>query len=170
MAARPGSIDSAAAPKADPVLADAFAGTALGRPAPPSSGPRVPSHCRVHLLPDAKATDRGLVYRRGSDRFLLAWARVQAAFAAEVGEPEGVRTVVFDLAVETHGNVCVLCRFDMEPGDEGQALARAIELGVGREACSASLRALAREGLPSRQYPDLETLNEATLEAVRFRA
>jgi len=170
MAAKPSSIDPDPAWKDDPVLEDAFAGAALGRRAPQGTEPRVPSRCRVHLLPDAKATDRGLVYRRGEERFLLAWARVQAAFAAEVGEPEGVRTVVFDVAVETRGDECVLCRFDVDPGDEAQALARAIELGVGRDAASASLRALAREGLPSRRYTDLETLTEATLEAIRFRA
>jgi len=156
--------------KDDPALADGF-GDLFGGAAPaPGAEARVPSRCRVHLLPDAKATDRGVVYRRGDDRFLLAWSRMQAAFAAEVGEPEGVRTLVFDVAVEIRGDECVLCRFDADSSEEAQALARAIEVGVGRERCSASLSTLAREGLPSRHYADLETLTEATLEAIRFRA
>jgi len=172
MASKPHQPHPAAADpelKDDPALEDGFGGL-FGAAAPAEAEGRVPSRCRVHLLPDAKATDRGVVYRRGDERFLLAWARMQAAFAAEVGEPEGVRTVVFDVAVETRGDECVLCRFDVDPGEEAQALARAIEVGVGREQCSASLRNLAREGLPSRHYTDLETLTEATLEAIRFRA
>ena len=170
MAPKPHPTDLDLAAKDDPDLEDAFASAALGPASPVGEVGRVPSRCRVHLLPDAKATDRGIVYRRGDERFLLAWGRVKAAFAAEVGEPEGVRTVVFDVAVETRGDECVLCRFDVDPGDEAQALARAIELGVGREQSSASLRTLAREGFPSRHYADLDTLTEATLEAIRFRA
>ncbi|HVP31637.1 MAG TPA: hypothetical protein VMW35_21005 [Myxococcota bacterium] len=157
--------------KDDPALGgDGFGVRELAAGGALASSSLVPSRCRVHLLPDAKATDRGIVYRRGEERFLLAWPRIRAAFAAEVGEPEGVRTLVFDLALEPSGPECVLCRFDVEPGDEAQALARAIEVGVGREQCSASLRSLAREGSPTRHYADLETLTEAHLEAVRFRA
>jgi hypothetical protein len=130
---------------------------------------RVPSRYRVHLLPDAKPTERGIVYRRGEDRFLLAWSRVEHALAAEVGEPEGVRTIVFDLALEVSGAECVVCRLDAEPGDEAIAVGRAIQLGIGRERCSPSLRALATEGLPTRCYADLETLSEANLETLRFR-
>ncbi len=130
---------------------------------------RVPSRYRVHLLPDAKPTERGVVYRRGEDRFLLAWSRVEHALGAEVGEPEGVRTIVFDLALEVSGAECVVCRLDAEPGEEATAVARAIQLGIGRERGSASLRALAAEGLPTRCYSDLETLSEANLETLRFR-
>ncbi|HYB12265.1 MAG TPA: hypothetical protein VEG67_02270 [Myxococcota bacterium] len=135
----------------------------------PEDRVRVPSRYRVHLLPDAKPTERGVVYRRGEDRFLLAWSRVEHALGAEVGEPEGVRTIVFDLALEVSGAECVVCRLDAEPGDEAVAVARAIQLGIGRERCSASLRAVAAEGLPTRCYSDLETLSEANLETLRFR-
>jgi hypothetical protein len=138
--------------------------------APPAGGAdQVPSRYRVHLLPDAKVTERGVVYRRGDDRFLLVWSRVERALAAEVGEPEGVRTIVFDLALELVGPECVVCRLDAEPGEEASALARAIQIGVGRDRCSASLRALATEGLPTRCYPDLDTLTEANLESIRFQ-
>ncbi len=128
----------------------------------------VPSRYRALLLPEAKVTDRGLVYRRGARHYLLAWSRVERAFAAEIGEPEGVRTIVFDLAVEVRGPECVVCRFDAEPGSDAMGIARAIEVGTGRDRCSPSLRTLAAEGLPTRRYVDLESFEEATLEAIRF--
>lgn len=128
----------------------------------------VPSRYRAHLLPQAKVTERGVVYRRGEERFLLAWSRVRRALAAEVGEPQGVRTVVFDLAIEVEGPECVSCRFDADPGDDSMATARAIELGIGAERCSPSLKNLAEEGIPTRSYPDLETFEEAALETIRF--
>lgn len=157
----------------DPVLG----GLVSERPSPgddPGAGQddaraQVPSRLRAHLLPDAKPTERGIVYRRGDDRFLLEWERVHSVYAAEVGEPEGVRTVVFDLVIEARGSECVACRFDAEPGEDATALAKAIELGVGRERCAHSLRALAAEGVPTRGYPDLETFADATLEAIRFQ-
>ena len=49
--------------------------------------------------------------------------RILHALAAEVGEPEGVRTVVFDLLVERKATGCVVCRFDADPGPEAKALA-----------------------------------------------
>ncbi len=136
---------------------------------PRTGAGQVPSRYRVHLLPDAKVTERGVVYRRGEDRFLLVWSRIERALAAEVGEPEGVRTIVFDLALELVGPECVVCRLDAEPGEDASALARAIQIGVGRDRCSPSLRALATEGLPTRCYPDLDTLTEANLESIRFQ-
>jgi hypothetical protein len=158
----------------DPVLD----GLVAERPAPGTIhelrggpvSPLVPSRYRAHLLPGAKPTEKGMVYRRGRDRFLLEWRRVRLAFAAEVGEPEGVRTIVFDLVIESDGSECVACRLDAEPGEDATALARAVELGVGRDRCAPSLRALAAEGIPTRGYPDLDTFAEATLEAIRFRA
>jgi hypothetical protein len=167
------SADDRAKPD-DPVLG----GLVSERPAPGTVhelrgglvSPQVPSRYRAHLLPDAKPTERGIVYRRGRDRFLLEWRRVLLAFAAEVGEPEGVRTIVFDLVIENDGSQCIACRLDADPGEDATALARAVELGVGRERCAASLRALAIEGIPTRGYPDLDTFAEATLEAVRYRA
>lgn len=136
--------------------------------AAPDREKEVPSRYRVHLLCDAKPTERGVVYRRAGQRFLLAWSRVQRVLAAEVGEPEGVRTVVFDLLVVLRGPEAVACRLDAEPGDAAAALARALELGVGRERCSPSLRAVAADGVATRWYPDLESFAEANLESVRF--
>ena len=137
----------------------------------PAKGPaasEVPSRYRVHLLPGAKPTERGVLYRRGGERFLLAWGRVECAFAAEVGEPEGVRTIAFDLAVEVHGPVCVVCRMEAEPGEDAMRLARAIQLGVGPELCNPCIKSLAADGIPSLSFTDTETFGDAVLESVRF--
>jgi hypothetical protein len=128
----------------------------------------VPSRYRVHLLPGAKPTERGVLYRRGSDSFILAWGRVAYAFAAEVGEAEGIRTTAFDLAVEVSGPVCVLCRMEARPGEDAMRIARAIQLGVGGEACNPCVKSLAADGVASLSFPDLESFGEAVLESVRF--
>jgi hypothetical protein len=128
-----------------------------------------PSRYRAHVLADVKPTERGLLYRRGEQRFLLEWTRVLRALGAEVGEPEGVRTIVFDLVVAIEGDECVACRFDADPGEAAAALARAVELGVGGERCDAPLRAVAIDGFATRSHPDLESFEEAALEAIRFK-
>jgi hypothetical protein len=128
---------------------------------------QVPSRYRVHLLPRAKATDRGVLYLKGDAQFLLAWARVKRAFAAQVGEPGAGHSFVFDLAVSVRGPECVVCRLEAEPA-QASRLARAIELGVPPEARTPALRALAREGTAQLSYPDLETFAEASLESIRF--
>jgi len=135
---------------------------------PPAEEPLVPSRYRVHRLADAKPTERGILYRRGERRFLLPWEQVRRAMAAEVGPGAGAGRVVFDLAVQTEGAACVACRMDAAPGDAARTLARAIELGVGRGRCDASLRATAGDGWPTRAHWDLETFGEAALEAIRF--
>jgi len=140
----------------------------LKSPAEDAAVSEVPSRYRVHLLPGAKPTERGVLYRRGSQRLLLAWGRVKCAFAAEVGEPDGIRTIAFDLAVEVSGPECVICRMEAEPGEEAIRVARAIQLGVGPENCNSCVKSLAECGMPSLSFPDTETLGEAMLEAVRF--
>jgi hypothetical protein len=130
--------------------------------------PRVPSRCRVHWLPDAKPTDRGVVYRRGEERYLLAWTRVQRAFAAEVGPDARASSLVIDLVVVTRGAECVICRTSAAPGEEAMRMARAVQVGIAAPALHASVAAVAQAGGAPRRYPDLETWTEAVLEAVRF--
>lgn len=126
----------------------------------------VPSRYRVHLLPRAKATERGILYLRGEEQFLLAWERVKRAFAARVGDAGGA-VVVFDLAVEVSGPECVVCRLETAPA-EAPRLARAIELGIDVDARTPGLRALAHEGSAQLRFPDLESFGEASLESIRF--
>lgn len=133
-----------------------------------SGASQVPSHYRIHLLPDAKPTERGVLYRRGGERFLLDWNRIQCAFAARVGGPGEKQRIAFDLAIETSGPVCVACRMVAEPGEEAMHLARAILVGVAPEACNPCIKSLADEGVPCLSFVDTETFGEAVLESIRF--
>jgi hypothetical protein len=118
---------------------------------------------RVEVLPWAEVGDHGVSYLGGSRRETLQWASVLHALAAEVGEPEGVRTVVFDLVVEQGRGGCQVCRFDADPGPDAQEMAVQIATGLGRGRCSRSLLELAHDGAPGRHVADLETLAEAAL-------
>ena len=130
--------------------------------------PEVPSRYRVHRLPGAKPTERGVLYRRGRERYLLAWSRVKRAFAAEVGDAGQARITVFDLAIQVTGPECVVCRIDVRPGEEAVRVARAIQLAVGSAACSPCIHALADDGVATRSFPDLDVFSDSALEAVRF--
>ena len=140
----------------------------LNRPAEDPAASEVPSRYRVHLLPGAKPTERGVLYRRGSEQVLLAWGRVERAVAAQVGEPEGARSIAFDLAVEVRGSVCVVCRMEAQPGEDAMRIAKAIQLGVGLESCNPCIESLAVDGVASLSFSDTEIFGEAVLEAVRF--
>mgnify|MGYP001822848488 CR=1 FL=1 len=80
----------------------------------------------VRLLAGAQATERGVVHQEGAAERLLEWGEVDWVLAAEVGEPQGVRTVVFDLVVDGGAGSFAVCRFDAEPGEDAVAVARAI--------------------------------------------
>jgi len=124
-----------------------------------------PPSARYHVdvLPWPEVGEHGVTYSNGSCRETLQWASVLLALAAEVGEPEGVRTVVIDLVVERKETEVVVCRFDVEPGPEAQEIAMEIAASVGRARCSRTLLALATDGAASRQVPDLDTLAEEAL-------
>jgi hypothetical protein len=122
------------------------------------------SRYRVEVLPWAEVKAEGIVFREGPDDRTLPWSRVLHALAAYVGEPEGVSTIVFDLVIERKETECLVCRFDADPGEAAQAAAVALLERLGRARCSRSLADLAKEGVPTRSYPDLDTLAEASLE------
>ncbi len=121
---------------------------------------------RVRLLGDPRLSEGGVSYREGDGRKLLAWAAVQRAIAAEVGEPQGVRTIVFDLVGALEGADCSVCRLDAEPGQDAVALARVIAEGIGPERASASIKSLVTDGLPNRWYPDLDAFEESIREEI----
>ena len=123
-------------------------------------GPRY----RVEVLSWVEVGEHGVGYFAGSRRTTLQWASVLFALSAQVGEPEGVCTVVFDLVVERKGDECQVCRFDADPGPDAQRLAERILAGLGRARCSRSLIELASDGHPSRFVPDLDTVAESALE------
>ena len=166
MRASTGSPVKAGSPPAD--VDPSEESPVLKSPAEDPGASEVPSRYRVHLLPGAKPTERGVLYRRGSEQFLLAWSRVERAFAAQVGEPAGARAIAFDLAVEVRGPVCVICRIEAQPGEDAMRIAKAIQLGVGPEICNPCIESLAIAGVASLSFPDTETFGEAVLESVRF--
>jgi len=128
--------------------------------------PDVHARPRVVLLPEPKVDARGILYRRPEGLYLLPWGRIAGAHAAEVGEPEGVQTVVFDLSLA--GREHVRCRLDADPGDAARELGQAIERGLGRGQCTKSLRAVALDGYATRSHPDLESFEEdAQVELLR---
>lgn len=126
-------------------------------------GPDLSSRYRVEVLSRVEVGDHGVSYLGGSRRETLQWASVLYALCAEVGEPEGVRTVVFDLVVERKGDECQVCRFDADPGSDAQETAFQIATFLGRGRSSRSLLALAHEGAPSRHLADLDALAEVGL-------
>jgi hypothetical protein len=122
---------------------------------------------RVELLPDAKPCEHGIRFGREE---LLGWEGVQAALAAEVGEPEGVSAVIFDLVVDRivspDGIIYEVRRIDAEPGGLAMDLARAIERGLAPGAASPSIKSLAADGLSSQRYQDLEEFEAAALDSL----
>jgi hypothetical protein len=135
---------------------------------PPPPAPR-PDACgsryRVDVLPDAEPTAQGLAYERGGSSRVLTWGRVVRALAAEVGEPQGVRTIVFDLVVGREGPDWVAYRFNTDPGGDAVAVARAIQRALGDRAAP-SIKSVAEDGTPTRWYPDLQSFEEAVLRAL----
>ena len=117
----------------------------------------------VRLLAGAQPTERGVVHHEGAAQRLLEWEEVDWALAAEVGEPQGVRTIVFDLVVDRSAGSFAVCRFDAEPGEDAVAVARAIVGALPGERLGASIKSLAADGVACRWYPDLESLEEAAL-------
>jgi hypothetical protein len=117
----------------------------------------------VRLLAGAQATEQGVVHHEGASQRLLEWGEVSWALAAEVGEPQGVRTIVFDLVVARGGGSFGVCRFDAEPGEDAVAAAQVIAGALPAERLGGSIKSLATDDVVSSWYPDLESLEEAAL-------
>ncbi len=120
-----------------------------------SSAQAEPSGYRVRPLDAATVTARGIGHGSGAERVHLPWDEIRCVIAAEIGEPEGVRGVVFDLLASDDAGEWIAFRLACGPGAEAMELARALQIGMGLERASASLERLAAEGLPTRCYPDL---------------
>jgi len=125
---------------------------------------------RVEVLLDPQLSESGVQHGGPAQRQLLEWSAVQCAMAAEVGEPEGVRAIIFDLVVDRvaqpEGYGYTVCRLDAEPGEEAMAVAHAIQRALAPEASAPSIKSLASEGLPNRWYQDLEEFEAAALESL----
>ncbi len=124
----------------------------------PEAGPRY----RVEVLAGARPTAEGVDCGDDASIRLIHWSRVRRAMAAEVGEPQGVRTIVFDLVVD-EAEECVLYRFDADPGQDAVEVARVIAGALAPDRAEGSIKSLATDGVASRWYPDLESFEAANL-------
>lgn len=122
----------------------------------------VRSRYAVRVVVGARPADDGLRHRDG----LLPWGRVLRAHAAEVGEPQGVRAVVFDLVFERDGRCWHVVRFDAEPGDEAGEVARQLVAALPTGCLTASLASLASGGTPNEWHPDPASFDESSLVAL----
>jgi hypothetical protein len=118
---------------------------------------------RVRTLDGVRLGADGVTHREGGVARALAWASVRRVLAAEVGEPQGVRTVVFDLVVGGSARGFEVLRFDAEPGEEAVATARVLARHLPPERLAASIKSLAHDDVVEDWYPDLESFEEAAL-------
>jgi hypothetical protein len=129
---------------------------------PPSDAERRARY-PVRVLEAPALEPDGVAHGPAQARELLRWSRVERVAVAEVGEPEGVRTVVCDLIGRGAGGALTVDRLDAEPGDAAIALARALAQGLGSRRAPAALKSLAADGLASRWFPDLRAFEEDAL-------
>ena len=123
----------------------------------------MPMHTRPHVYPlqlleDPHLSAAGIEHGPDRCRQLLHWRDVIGALAAEVGEPEGVRTIVFDLLAQTRGG-CVAVRLDAEPGEAASAVAQTVAAALGDRA-RPSIKNLAADGVATLWFPDLASFEE----------
>ena len=74
---------------------------------------------------------------------MLEWSRIEHVIAAEVGEPQGVCTIVFDLVLEADDEDWVVCRFDADPSEDAMEIARAIAGALPADRVGGSIKSLA---------------------------
>ena len=113
---------------------------------------------RLQLLEEPRVSAAGIEHGPLPCRQLLYWRDVVGALAAEVGEPEGVRTIVFDLLAQTRGG-CVAVRLDADPGEAASAVAQVVAAALGERA-RPSIKSLAFDGVATLWFPDLESFEE----------
>jgi len=112
---------------------------------------------RVEILREAEPTAEGIEYSLEGESAILRWSEVETALTAEVGEPEGVRTIVFDLIVARDDRSFQVRRLDAEPGEDAMKLARILNDHLGPDRTTASIKSVATDGIASRWYPDLDS-------------
>ena len=118
------------------------------------------------VVSDVELSGLGCSYSRHGEIQQLDWGKVDRCAAAEVGEPEGVRTILFDLVVEIADDRCVVYRFDADPGEDAMAAARTIQAALGSDRCDSAVCTLAKDGSSSRWYPDIESFEAANHSAI----
>jgi hypothetical protein len=123
---------------------------------------REPRPYQSVVLEEPRVGKAGVEHGPQAFRELVRWKDVRSAVAAEVGEPEGVRTIVFDLLARTSAGRVAL-RLDAEPGEPACAVARAIAAAIGERA-RPSIKSLATDGTPTLWFPDLAEFEQVACE------
>ena len=118
---------------------------------------------RVQMLHAPVFDARGIAYLEGEEQELLEWRSVKRVLVAEVGEPEGVRTIVFELIVEDGPN-WLTYRLGVDPADNAAEIASELAAGLGPDGAADSVKSLAADGSPTQWYPDLESFEQAVVE------
>ena len=124
---------------------------------------------RTTLLHNAVPMEDGIAHTVDGELLLLTWDRVQRALTAEIGEPEGVRTIVFDLIIsgtdaESPSDTGYdVRRFNADPGEDAMELARVLDDRLEPEVATASIKSVATDGIASRWYPDIEAFELDTV-------
>lgn len=108
----------------------------------------------------------GLSLEWAGKKYEIEWNEIERVFAAEVGEPEGIRAIVFDLIWTGGPEGPVLLRFSVDPCDGPKHPAQRFVDSLGESRCSGSLRSLARDGRATDCFSHLDTLDEALLETL----
>jgi len=123
---------------------------------------------RVKLLDEPLPTAEGIEYSGEGGRSVLPWPQIELALTAEVGEPEGVRTIVFDFIVAREGGRCQVRRMDADPGEDAMELARVLGDNLGPDCTTASIKSVATDGIASRWYPDIESFELDSLHSLNL--
>ena len=121
---------------------------------------------RVEHLREIRLVEGGVLHATPDGERLLGWGEVRFALAAEVGEPEGVRAIVFDLVLGRDADGLRVARLDADPGPVALEIARAIHAGVGAQQRGPSIKSLASDGVASWWHADLESFEEAAAAAI----
>jgi len=122
---------------------------------------------RVDLLDEAELTAEGVQYEREGRRGILRWSEIELALTAEVGEPEGVRTIIFDFIVARHDERYQVRRMDAEPGEDAMELAQLLGAHLGPDRTTASIKSVATDGIARRWYPDVESFELDALHSLK---
>ncbi len=135
---------------------------------PMSRAPANGGYCEwtIGVIPAPHLAPTGIELEWQDRHCVIAWEDVAHAFAAEVGEPEGIRAVVFDLMCTAEVTGAVLLRFSVDPSDGPKGPAQRLVEVLGPKRCSHSLQAVAREGCATDRYSHLDQLDEAQLDAI----
>jgi hypothetical protein len=110
----------------------------------------------LQLLEQPELSGAGIEHGPEQGRELLRWRDVLGAVAAEIGEPEGVRTIVFDLLAQSNRGKRVALRLDAAPGEAAAGIAHVIAAALGDRA-RPSIKSLAIDGVATLWFPDLAT-------------